>query len=63
LGDKESGGHAALPLWIDFMKVAIADRPNEHFAGDVRPLPSTNVAVKTATPRPASQPAAVATPQ
>ena len=44
LGDKESGGHAALPLWIDFMKVAIADRPNEHFPGDVRPLPPTNIA-------------------
>jgi penicillin-binding protein 1A len=44
LGEKESGGHAALPLWIDFMKVAIADRPNEHFAGDARPAPATNVA-------------------
>ena len=50
MGDKESGGHAALPLWMDFMKVAIADRPDEHFAGDVRPLPSTNVALKTAPP-------------
>jgi penicillin-binding protein 1A len=40
LGDKESGGHAALPLWIDFMKVAIADHPDEHFAGDVRPAPA-----------------------
>ena len=37
IGDKESGGHAALPLWMDFMKVAIADRPNEHFAGDHAP--------------------------
>ncbi len=63
LGDKESGGHAALPLWIDFMKVAIADRPDEHFAGDTRPLPATNVAVKTATPRPAAKPAVVASPQ
>ena len=44
LGDKESGGHAALPLWIDFMKVAIADHPDEHFAGDPRPAPSINVA-------------------
>jgi penicillin-binding protein 1A len=40
LGDKESGGHAALPLWIDFMKVAIADRPDEHFPGDPAPPPS-----------------------
>ncbi len=47
LGDKESGGHAALPLWMDFMKVAIADRPDEHFAGDARPLPATNVARTT----------------
>jgi penicillin-binding protein 1A len=45
LGDKESGGHAALPLWIDFMKVAIADRPDEHFPGDVRPLPATKLAM------------------
>jgi penicillin-binding protein 1A len=63
LGDKESGGHAALPLWMDFMKVAIADRPDEHFAGDTRPLPATNVAIKAATTRPAAKPAAVATPQ
>jgi penicillin-binding protein 1A len=63
LGDKESGGRAALPLWIDFMKVAIADRPDEHFAGDVRPLPSTNLALKTATTRPAGKAAAVPTPQ
>jgi penicillin-binding protein 1A len=38
LGEKESGGHAALPLWIDFMKVAIGDHPDEHFPGDLRPL-------------------------
>jgi penicillin-binding protein 1A len=63
LGDKESGGHAALPLWMDFMKVAVADRPDEHFAGDVRPLPATNVALKTSTTRPAAKAAAVATPQ
>ncbi len=44
IGDKESGGHAALPMWIDFMKVAIADRPDEHFAGDPRPSPPTNIA-------------------
>jgi penicillin-binding protein 1A len=56
LGEKESGGHAALPLWIDFMKVAIADHPDEHFPGDIRPLPPTNVAsthpaVRTTTTR------------
>jgi penicillin-binding protein 1A len=59
LGDKESGGHAALPLWIQFMKVAIADRPNEHFPGDTRPLPPTNVASsspKSSTNRPPAVP-------
>jgi penicillin-binding protein 1A len=34
IGDKETGGHAALPLWMEFMKAAIADHPDEHFAGD-----------------------------
>jgi penicillin-binding protein 1A len=50
LGDKESGGHAALPLWIDFMKVAIADHPDEHFAGDTKPLPLVTTAKKTTGP-------------
>jgi len=27
LGVKESGGKAALPIWIDFMRVALADKP------------------------------------
>lgn len=31
LGEKETGARAALPMWIDFMKVAVADRPNEQF--------------------------------
>ncbi len=52
IGDKESGGHAALPLWMSFMKVAIADHPNEHFAGDARPAPATNVATKTVPAHP-----------
>ncbi len=63
LGEKESGGQAALPLWMGFMKVAIADHPDEHFAGEVRPLPSTNVALKTPLPRPAGQPTAIAASQ
>jgi penicillin-binding protein 1A len=32
LGEKETGARAALPMWIDFMKVALADRPNEAFS-------------------------------
>ena len=61
IGEKESGGHAALPLWMSFMKVAIADHPNEHFPGDTRPTPATNVATKTTVTHPAGLPPA--TPQ
>ncbi|RXS95781.1 penicillin-binding protein 1A [Silvibacterium dinghuense] len=35
LGDKETGAHAALPIWMDFMRAAIADKPDEHFPGDL----------------------------
>jgi penicillin-binding protein 1A len=31
LGEKETGAHAALPMWMDFMRVAIANKPNEAF--------------------------------
>ncbi len=31
LGEKETGARAALPMWMDFMKVAIAGKPNETF--------------------------------
>jgi len=33
LGESETGGHAALPIWIDFMRAAVADpaRKNEAF--------------------------------
>jgi penicillin-binding protein 1A len=34
LGDKETGARAALPLWIDFMRTAIAGKPDETFPGD-----------------------------
>ena len=32
LGEKETGARAALPMWMDFMKAAVADKPNEEFA-------------------------------
>ncbi len=41
---KETGGEAALPIWMDWMKTAIADRPNERFPGDAVRLPGTSVA-------------------
>ncbi len=35
LGEKETGARAALPMWLDFMKAAIAGHPTETFpAGD-----------------------------
>lgn len=36
LGEKETGARAALPMWIDFMKAAIARTPNEQFATTAR---------------------------
>ena len=32
LGNKETGAQAALPIWMDFMKVAIADKKDEKFS-------------------------------
>ncbi len=32
LGPKEQGARAALPMWMDFMRVAIAGKPKEAFA-------------------------------
>jgi penicillin-binding protein 1A len=34
LGDKESGARVALPIWMEFMKAAIADKPDERFPGE-----------------------------
>lgn len=34
LGDKETGARVALPIWTDFMKTAIADKPDEKFPGE-----------------------------
>lgn len=34
LGPKETGARAALPIWMDVMKVAIAEHPDEKFPGD-----------------------------
>jgi penicillin-binding protein 1A len=39
LGDKETGAKAALPIWIDFMKVAVAAKPDERFAAQSTPRP------------------------
>ena len=35
LGPKEEGSHVALPIWMDFMKVALAGKD----PGEFQPLP------------------------
>jgi penicillin-binding protein 1A len=32
LGSKETGARAALPIWVDFMRQALADRPSSDFS-------------------------------
>ena len=49
LGAKESGGHAALPLWIDFMKAALQGKdPGQFPAAPV--APATPLPPKIDTP-------------
>lgn len=57
LGDLETGGHAALPIWMDFMKVAIAGKPDERFPGDQPATPAKNLAKNTPAAAPAHPPA------
>ena len=48
LGNKETGARTALPIWINFMRAAVAASPDEQFLGDednATPQP-----VKPATP-------------
>ncbi len=57
LGDKETGAKAALPMWMDFMKAAVADKPNEQFAKYEAPRKQLDVPVapegEEAAPKPA----------
>lgn len=69
LGPKETGGEAALPIWIDFMKVALQGRDKEAFApleDETKPSPS-NPQLKTKvaeTPHsPAPTPSSTTAPQ
>jgi penicillin-binding protein 1A len=45
LGEKETGARAALPMWIEFMKAAIANKPNETFPAAGAPKKVLDVAV------------------
>jgi penicillin-binding protein 1A len=57
LGDKETGAKAALPMWMDFMKVAIVGKPDEQFAKYEAPRKQLDVSVASPAdqlpPRPA----------
>ena len=39
LGEKETGARAALPIWMEIMKVAIAGKDDEQFPGDTEQPP------------------------
>ena len=43
LGDKETGGKAALPIWMDFMKAAISGKSDEAFPADMQRLGATGM--------------------
>ena len=49
LGNKETGAVAALPIWMDFMKVALKGKDNEQFAAPPPDVPNA-VARKVDTP-------------
>lgn len=44
LGNDETGGILAAPIWMNFMRVAIAGKPNEKFPGDWAPPPGQSIA-------------------
>jgi len=51
LGKQETGGHAALPIWIEFMKTAIRGHEGEDFLPPAPPPPrNTAIAQKLDTP-------------
>lgn len=48
LGEKETGAKAALPMWMDFMKAAIANKPDEQFPEGNEPKKQLDVPVTPA---------------
>ncbi len=51
LGEKETGARAALPMWMDFMRAAIANKPNEVFATGGAPQKKLDVPLTTVADR------------
>ena len=52
LGDKETGAVAALPIWINFMRAAIAGKADEQFPGDEKAAPMERAALAVKAPCP-----------
>ena len=46
LGEKETGARAALPIWMTFMRVAIAGKDGERFLADEKNFPVLKAAVE-----------------
>ena len=69
LGEKETGAHAALPAWMEYMRAVIATSPDEKFAGvtaEEKPgkkLADTTAPKTGAKPAPSSGSTAAAKPQ
>jgi len=61
LGEKETGAKAALPIWMQFMKVATADRPNEQFPRANAPKKKLDVDVTQTDQQPTAAPVAPST--
>jgi penicillin-binding protein 1A len=58
LGEKETGARAALPIWMQIMKTAIAGKDDEQFPGDTEQPPMEQAkAVQPARPNPPLTPA------
>jgi penicillin-binding protein 1A len=58
LGDKETGAKAALPIWMNVMRVAIAGKDNEQFLGDQEtPAGEKTQPLQTAAALPPAKPA------
>jgi penicillin-binding protein 1A len=66
LGEKETGARAALPIWMQIMKTAIAGKDDEQFPGDMErpPLEQARVAPPASLNlAPPSHPSASPTPR
>jgi penicillin-binding protein 1A len=68
LGEKETGARAALPIWMEIMKVAIAGKDDEQFPGDTEQPPllqakSAPLVSPVPMPTPAPRPSQTSVPR